>query len=350
MSSGPTVRSGEEAEAGSPSARLAASAGKAMLRNPILPILFVALPLFSIFVPFYATLANLTNLLLAASVLLLLSIGGALTMISGNIDLSVEGTLAFTTMVAAWLMAAAPDGIGLELNPLLTILISVGLGVAIGLLNALMVEGLHVNPFIVTIGMLLALKGAAAIPTHAMTIYGMPAAYSWVGLHSLFGLSWVAVIAFAICFALSFWLRNSVAGRHIYAIGGAKDSAVENGVSALKTVLLVYGMSGGLAAVAGWLNAARLDSASASAGDGITFTVFAAMIIGGVALSGGAGSLWGVLGGVILLASIDNVLNLIAINPLYVNFVRGAVIIVAVLLIVARQRLALRFRIEEPAA
>ena len=121
-------------------------------------------------------------------------------------------------------------------------------------------------------------------------------------------------------------------------------------MSALKTVLLVYGMSGGLAAVAGWLNAARLDSASASAGDGITFTVFAAMIIGGVALSGGAGSLWGVLGGVILLASIDNVLNLIAINPLYVNFVRGAVIIVAVLLIVARQRLALRFRIEEPAA
>ena len=222
MSSGPTVRSGEEAEAGSPSARLAASAGKAMLRNPILPILFVALPLFSIFVPFYATLANLTNLLLAASVLLLLSIGGALTMISGNIDLSVEGTLAFTTMVAAWLMAGRATGSGSS-SPLLTILISVGLGVAIGLLNALMVEGLHVNPFIVTIGMLLALKGAAAIPTHAMTIYGMPAAYSWVGLHSIFGLSWVAVIAFAICFALSLWLRNSVAGRHIYAIGGAKD-------------------------------------------------------------------------------------------------------------------------------
>ena len=349
MSSEPIVRR-HEAEEGGIVARLAASGGKAMLRNPILPILLVALPLFSIFVPFYATLPNLTNLMLAASVLLLLSIGGALTMISGNIDLSVEGTLAFTAMVAAWLMVARPAGAGLELNPLLAIVLSVGLGVLIGLLNALMVEALQVNPFIVTIGMLLALKGAAAIPTHATTIYGLPPEYSWVGLHSIFGLSWVAVIAFAICFALSFWLRNSVAGRHIYAIGGAKGPAVENGVSPLKTIMLVYGMSGGLAAIAGWLNAARLDSASASAGDGITFTVFAAMIIGGVALSGGAGNLWGVLGGVILLASIDNVLNLIAINPLYVNFVRGAVIIVAVLLIVARQRLARRFKLQEQAA
>jgi ribose/xylose/arabinose/galactoside ABC-type transport system permease subunit len=271
-------------------------------------------------------------------------------MISGNIDLSVEGTLAFTTMTSAWLMVPAPAGLGVELNPIVAIVFSPALGIAIGLLNALMVEKLQVNPFIVTIGMLLALKGAAAIPTHATTIYGLPPEYSWVGLNSVFGFSWVVVIAFAICFALSFWLRNSVAGRHIYAIGGNKEAAVENGISPLRTVMIVYGLSGGLAGVAGWLNAARLDSASASAGDGITFTVFAAMIIGGVALSGGAGSLWGVLGGVILLASIDNVLNLVEINPLYVNFVRGAVIILAVLLIVARQRLAERLKLQESAA
>jgi ribose/xylose/arabinose/galactoside ABC-type transport system permease subunit len=331
-------------------ARFLARAGRGMLRNPILPILVVALPLFAMFVPFYATLPNLTNLLLAASVLLLLSIGGALTMISGNIDLSVEGTLAFTTMTSAWLMVPAPAGLGVELNPIVAIVFSPALGIAIGLLNALMVEKLQVNPFIVTIGMLLALKGAAAIPTHATTIYGLPPEYSWVGLNSVFGFSWVVVIAFAICFALSFWLRNSVAGRHIYAIGGNKEAAVENGISPLRTVMLVYGLSGGLAGVAGWLDAARLDSASASAGDGITFTVFAAMIVGGVALSGGAGSLWGVLGGVILLASIDNVLNLVEINPLYVNFVRGAVIILAVLLIVARQRLAERLKLQESAA
>ncbi len=213
-----------------------------------------------------------------------------------------------------------------------------------------MVEKLKVNAFIVTLGMLLTLKGAAAIPTQASTIYGLPAAYSWVGYNAVLGVSWVVIIAFAICFFLAIWLRQSIAGRHIYAIGGNREAARENGVSSSRVVMLVYGLSGGLAGIAGWLNAARLDSASAGSGDGITFTVFAAIIIGGVALSGGAGSLWGVLGGVILLSSIDNVLNLVAVNPLYINFVRGVVLMLAILLIVLRQRLAIRFRLEEPAA
>ena len=331
------------------SARLLVALGRAMLRNPILPILLVALPLFALLVPFYATLPNIKNLLLASSILLLLSLGAAIVMISGNIDLSVEGTLAFTTMLGAWLMMPSP-GSGLLLHPFLAIPLSVAAGVGIGCINALLVERLKVNPFIVTIGMLLALKGAAAIPTKAATIYGLPDVYSWVGLRSVLGVSWVVIIAFTSCILLSLWLRHSVAGRHIYAIGGHKDAAVENGVSALRTVMLCYCLAGGLAGIAGWLNAARLDSASASSGDGITFTVFAAVIIGGVALSGGAGSLWGVLGGVILLTSIDNVLNLIAFNPLYVNFVRGMVILLAILLIVARQRLAARVGLQEPAA
>lgn len=332
------------------SARPLGALGRAMLRNPILLILLIALPLFAIFVPFYATLPNLKNLLLASSILLLLASGGALAMITGNIDLSVEGTLVFTAMVAAWLMTGQAGGLGTQWPPILVIPISIGLGAAVGVLNALMVERLGVNPFIVTLGMLLALKGAAAIPTEAATIYGLPSGYNWVGLNSIWGVSWVVIIAFSVWLLIALWLRYSISGRHIYAIGGSKEAALENGISPLKTVTMVYALSGALAGLAGWLNAARLDSASASSADGITFPVFAAIIIGGVALTGGAGSLWGVLGGVILLTSIDNVLNLVALNPLYVNFVRGGVIIVAVLLIVVRQRLALRFGLQEHAA
>lgn len=324
--------------------------GRLMLRNPILPILLIVLPLFAIFVPFYATGGNFRNLLLASSILLLLSVGGAIVLISGNIDLSVEGTLAFTTMVGAWLMVAPPAGAGTEWPALAAIPTMVALGALVGLLNALMVEKLGVNPFIVTLGMLLALKGAAAIPTSAATVYGMPSAFSWVGYNEVFGLSWIVLIAFTVAGLVAFWLKESVAGRHVYAVGGDRSAARENGISPLRTVALAYGLSGALAGLAGWLNAARLDSASASAGDGLTFTVFAAIIIGGVSLSGGSGTLWGVLGGVILLSSIDNVLNLIALNPLYVNFVRGVVILLAVLLIVLRQRLAERFGIQEPAA
>lgn len=335
---------------GAPLARLLGQAARAMLRNPILPILLVALPVFALTVPFYATVANFQNLALASSILLLLAAGGAVVMISGNIDLSVEGTLVFTCMVAAWLMSEKFGGSGLLLHPALVIPLSITLGAGIGCVNGLMVEKLGVNSFIVTIGMLLALKGAAAIPTQASTIYGLPTLYSWVGYNSIFGLSWIVIIAFGTLVLLSVWLRNSVGGRHVYAVGGNRAAAIENGVSSLATVVRAYAIAGGLAGLAGWLNAARLDSASASSVDGITFTVFAAMIIGGISLTGGAGSLWGVLGGVILLSSIDNVLNLIAINPLYVNFVRGMVILLAVVLIVARQRLANRLGLQEAAA
>jgi ribose/xylose/arabinose/galactoside ABC-type transport system permease subunit len=336
---------------GGSATRLPSALVRLMLRNPILPILIVALPSFALFVPFYATLGNLANLLLASSILLLLASGGALVMITGNIDLSVEGTLAFTSMTAAWLMVPVEaGGSGLLLAPWLAILVGVGIGIGIGALNAQLVEGFGVNPFIVTIGMLLALMGAAAIPTQATTVYGLPDQYSWVGLNDVFGISWVVIISFVLCLLISLWLRNSVAGRHLYALGGSKAAAHENGVLPRRITMLVYCISGGLAAIAGWLNAARLNSASASAADGITFTVFAAMIIGGISLSGGRGGLWGVLGGVILLTSIDNVLNLVALNPLYVNFVRGVVILLAVVLIVIRQKLAERLSIQEPAA
>ena len=324
--------------------------GKVILLNPILPILVIALPLFAAFVPFYATATNLQNLLLASSILLLLSCGGALAMITGNIDLSVEGTLCFSSMFIAWLMIPAPVGAGIELSPLLCIPLGIAIGVGIGMINGLLVQRLGVNPFIVTLGMLLTLKGAAAIPTQATTVYSLPGVYSWVGYNEVFGVSWIVIISFTVCLALAYWLKSSVIGRHIYAIGGNVDAARENGISPFKTVTIVYALSGGLAGLAGWLNAARLDSASANSGDGITFTVFAAIIIGGIALSGGAGGLWGVLGGVILLSSIDNVLNLVAVNPLYLNFVRGAVIILAVLLIVARQKLAARYGLQESAA
>jgi ribose/xylose/arabinose/galactoside ABC-type transport system permease subunit len=324
--------------------------GKTILLNPILPILAVALPLFAALVPFYATTMNLQNLLLASSILLLLSCGSALAMITGNIDLSVEGTLCFSSMFIAWLMMPSPVGAGIELSPILCIPLGIAIGVGVGILNGVLVQGLGVNPFIVTLGMLLTLKGAAAIPTQATTVYTLPAAYSWVGYNDVFGLSWIVIISFTVCLALAYWLKTSVVGRHIYAIGGNVEAAHENGISPFKTVTIVYALSGGLAGMAGWLNAARLDSASANSGDGITFTVFAAIIIGGIGLSGGSGGLWGVLGGVILLSSIDNVLNLVAINPLYLNFVRGAVIIIAVLLIVARQKLASRFGLQESAA
>jgi ribose/xylose/arabinose/galactoside ABC-type transport system permease subunit len=121
-----------------------------ILRNPVLPILFIALPAFAVFVPDYATTGNLQNLLLQSAVLALLVAGGATVVISGNFDLSVEGTLAFSATVAAWLMYDKSPGSGFGLNGTLAVLVTVLVGIAVGVINGLMVEALHVNPFIVT--------------------------------------------------------------------------------------------------------------------------------------------------------------------------------------------------------
>jgi ribose/xylose/arabinose/galactoside ABC-type transport system permease subunit len=320
-----------------------------VLRNPILPLLLIALPAFALLVPDYASTQNLSNLALQSSVLLVLVGGGSLVVISGNFDLSTEGTLAFTAVTAGSLMVMESPGAGIGLSPVLVLPGSIVVGALIGVLIGMLVEGLGVNPFVVTLGALLTLKGAAALPTSAQTIYGLPEAYTWIGQHDVAGVSLIVVVAVALYVLLGVFLRRSVYGRHLYAVGANKQAARENGISPLRVVVTAYAISGGCAAVAGWLAAARLDSAGAALGDGIIFTVFAALVIGGISLSGGRGNLWGAAGGVLLLGSIDNVLNLVALNPLYVSFVRGAVILLAVVLIVVRQRLALRLKIQEPA-
>lgn len=316
----------------------------------MLPLLIVALSAFVVFVPFFATTRNLEDLGLESAVLLILAGGGSIVLITGNFDLSSEGTLAFTAVLAGWLMVNASPGGGFGLSPFLVLPLTIMVGGLIGLANAFLVEGLGVNPFIVTLTTLLTLKGAAALPTHALTIYGLPSTYDWIGRSTIAGVSMIVIVALVIYVALALFVRHSLFGRHLYAVGGNREAALRNGISPLRVVSVAYGLSGALAAVAGWLAATRLDSAAPALEDGIIFNVFAAMVIGGVSLTGGKGSLWGAAGGVVLLGAINNVLNLVALNPLYVNFVRGLVLLLAVLLIIVRQRLGARLGLQERAA
>jgi ribose/xylose/arabinose/galactoside ABC-type transport system permease subunit len=319
------------------------------LRNPIGPLLVVALICFCVFVPFFATISDAQNMALETPVLLLLAGGGAVVLISGNFDLSSEGTLEFTSVLAAWLMVKSAPGGPFGLSPFIVLPLMVLVGCLIGVVNGVFVSILKVNPFIVTLTTMLTLKGAAAIPTQGNTIYQLPAAYGWVGSATWHGFSAILFVAVGLYALLWLYMRYSVFSRHCYAVGGNVSAAVENGVSAKRVVIGAYAISGGFAAIAGWLDAARIASASPVLDDGIIFTVFAAMVIGGISLTGGRGSLLGAAAGAVLMTSVNNVLNLVALPPLYVDFVRGLVLLIAVLLIVARQKLAARLGIQEPA-
>lgn len=324
--------------------------GVVLLQNPILPILLVTLPLFALLVDGFATERNIQNLLLQSSVLAVLVIGQSIVLITGNFDLSQEGTLVFTVMVSAWLMTVAPPGAGVGLNAIVVLIIAVGLGGVIGAINGTIVERFGVNPFIVTLAMLLALRGVASVVTGTQSIFPLPDLYSWVGSTAVAGFSAIVIVAGIIYVVFAVWLRTSLYGRHVYAVGGNKPAARENGISPLRIITVAFVLSGVLAAIAGWLAASRLDSASPRLAEGIIFSVFAAAVIGGVSLKGGRGGLWGALGGVILLVSVENVLSLSGVQPLYVSAIRGFVILGVVLIDVGRQRLALRLGVQEKAA
>ena len=233
--------------------------GKVLILNPVLPLLIVVLPLCGLFVQHFATTSNLKNLLVQSAVLLVLVTGGSVVVITGNFDLSSVGTALFTGDVAAWLMAPS---YGIRLNPVLVILASVLIGMGIGAINGVLVGVFKVNPFVVTLATLLTLEGASAIPTSANTIYNLPSAYAAVGIDSIFGISWLIVAAFVVFIVVAVFIRVSVFGRRLYAVGGNAQSARHNGISPERVVITAYIISGALAAVAGWLAAAWLDRGS----------------------------------------------------------------------------------------
>ena len=318
-----------------------------VVRNPVLPLLIIVVPVCAAVVPGFGSVGNLRNLLLQSAVLLVLVAGGATVVITGNFDLSSLGTALFVSDLAGWLMAPA---YGIGLNPVLVIVLSVLVGVAVGAVNGVLVAVFRVNPFVVTLATLLTLEGASAIPTSANTIYNLPSLYSAVGQRDILGINWLVIVAFALFLLLAAFLRVSVFGRHLYAVGGNADAARHNGISPVKIVIAAFIISGALAAVGGWLASAWLDSAGPQTLDGsVVWEIFGAIVIGGIALTGGKGSMFGALGGVILLAIVNNALDLLNVNVLYVDFIFGAAILVAVLLIVARQEAASRLGLVERA-
>ena len=121
-------------------------------------------------------------------------------------------------------------------------------------------------------------------------------------------------------------------GRRLYAVGDNREAAFASGINTGRIIIYAFVLAGSLSAIAGWMFAARFEAVAPNLGTGMVFTVMAAAVIGGISLSGGKGSIWGALGGVLLLGTIQNVLNLTALSPYYVEMIRGAIIFVAVLI------------------
>lgn len=299
----------------------------------------------------FLTSANISNILSAAAVLGILVVGQTFVLISGNFDLSSESTLGLAALFGIWLIVPALSphwGGGVLLNPYLAIIAILLMGAALGYLIGTLITIGKMNNFIVTLAMLLILRGLMLAFTEGNATSGLnyPNAdvFYWLGHAVAFEIPGVlkvsvAVVAVAIVFGMGHILLNFRRfGRELYAIGGNRQAAIASGIDADRRIRQVYMISGALSALGGWMLAGRVASIQVNLGEGYIFTVMAAAVIGGISLQGGRGTMLGALGGVLLLSTIDRGLNLMRVSVFWIKVIQGLIIMVAMFVDAQRVR------------
>ena len=322
-----------------------------LLENLIWFILVAVFVFFAFQSKFFLTSVNITNILSAAAVLGILVVGQTFVLITGNFDLSSESTLGLAALFGIWLIvpAMAPNwGGGVMLNPYLSILVILAMGAAIGWIIGVLITAGKMNNFIVTLAMLLILRGTMLAFTQGNATSGLnfePAdTFYWLGHAAAIDIPGVikipvAVIATGIVFIIGHVVLNHRRfGRELYAIGGNKAAAIASGIDADKRIRQVYVISGLLAAFGGWMLAGRVASIQVNLGEGYIFTVMAAAVIGGISLQGGRGTMLGALGGVLLLSTIDRGLNLMKVSVFWIKVIQGLIIMLAMFIDAQRVR------------
>lgn len=283
--------------------------------------------------PVFLTKANITNVLQQQTELSLLVLAEAIILIAGKFDLSLESTIGLAPALAIGLVIpAASNGLGTELPVGLAIPLCLLVGLAIGAFNGLLILRFKLSAFIVTLGMLIVLRGLQIGLTGGQNLFDIPQSVLYLGNAVWLGLPasiWICGALFAAGILALGFLRH---GRAVYAIGGNVDAARAAGIRTDRVVWIVLMLGGLLAALAGLLMTGRLGSVASAQGDGMIFTVFAAAVIGGVSLDGGKGTLFGALCGVIVLGLINNILTLGGVSAQWIQAIYGAIILVALIL------------------
>jgi ribose transport system permease protein len=281
----------------------------------ILPILILIVAVFGFVTPNFFTEANLLNITRQASINIVLAAGMTFVILTGGIDLSVGSMLGTTAVVA--LVAS--------LDPMLasmTIPMALGAGLVMGLFNGILVSWAGLPPFIVTLGTYTALRGAAYLLADGTTVINSDINFEWIGNGYLGPVPWLIVIAFAVIAICWFILRRTTLGVHIYAVGGNIQAARLTGI---KVGMVLSGL-GGL------MSASRLYSANGNLGVGYELDAIAAVILGGTSFVGGIGTITGTLIGALIIATLNNGMTLMGVSYFWQLVIKGAVIIIAVLI------------------
>ena len=273
----------------------------------------------------FLTLNNAVNVLRQSTINGIVAVGMTLVILTAGIDLSVGAVLALCTVVAADLLQ---KGVPVPL----AVMAGLSLGTALGVVSGLIITKARVPPFVVTLGMMTVARGLALTYTQGRPITGLPAGFRFIGTGSLGPVPMPIVLA-GFTFLLGYvLLTRTRVGEYILALGNNPVAARYAGIATDRYTTFVYAVAGLLAALAGMILVARLDSAQPTAGLGYEFDAIAAVVVGGTSFAGGEGGLGGTLLGVLVIAVLNNGLNLLNVSSFYQPVVTGMVIALALLL------------------
>lgn len=274
--------------------------------------------------PNFLSPGNLTDIARAAVIFFVMACGASMLMIGGGLDFSVGSVFTLGGVSAAWLMQAGVPWPLAIIGGMLA-------GVLAGLLNSVVIARLHVPPIIATLGTFFVISGLCVQITGGQDIVPLPAMFQKLGQGSVLGIPFIVIYAVVIGAMFWFLLERTPFGVEVRAVGGNRKAAVANGLKVGRIETTLYVLAGATAALAGIIYASRVGSGQVSAGgSGVTLSVVTAVLIGGISLLGGLGTITGVAVGALLLSEIDNALIVASVPPQYNSIVVGIILIAAV--------------------
>jgi ribose transport system permease protein len=264
----------------------------------------------------------------------IISVGMTVLLVSGGFDLSVGSVLALSGTVAALLMLSG--------TPVwLAVIVTLVLGVVVGIVNGLLVTKVGINPLVATLGTMSVARGAALVMTNGFSLSGLPDSFGYAGNATPAGIPLIVLIMLVIVAIGDLALRHTRYLRQVYYIGANEAAAKLSGIYVDRVRIVAYALTAVLASLAGILLASRLDAGTPTAGNALELQVLAAAVIGGARLGGGSGTVLGAFLGVVFVGLINNSMTMLQVSALWQMVVTGIVLVAAVALdMILRRRAA----------
>lgn len=283
----------------------------------------------SILNPSFLSPKNIMNILRQTSVNAVIAAGMTFVILTGGIDLSVGSILGISGAVCASLLVSGQ-------NVVIAVLVALVVGAVVGFLNGFIISKGKLQPFIATLATMTVLKGLTLVYTNGnpITLGSNELAMSFgkIGGGTILGIptpAMIMILVFMVCYYI---LHNTKMGRYTYALGSNEEATKLSGLNTDKIKIWVYTISGILASIAGIIITSRLYSAQPTAGSGYELDAIAAVVLGGTSLNGGKGKITGTIIGALIIGVLSNALNILDVSSYYQTMVKGAVILLAVLL------------------